>query len=617
MRKTGLWAILALAISATTFGFGSTGVSPTTTLAAETGNNTSTSNSFQGTKNGNPAPGNVSKVDTHALLYSGSTTKVFAHYMPWFGQGGHVNIGYSADDPNQANATVNDMVSRGIQGVVVDWYGQNFSFEDTATQLMLDAAEQHSGFQFAVMIDAGGIKGDPTSGVISELGYAWQKYMQSGSYMKMSGRPVVFYFGVESLGVNWTTVRNSIQGNPIFIFENSAGFSDSFSDGGFAWVGAFGNPADWGQSYLDNFYAAGQANSGKHTVGSTKKGFDDTIASWSMNRVINQNCGQTWLNTFADIGAHYSSSRQLETLQLVTWNDYEEGTAIEMGIDNCVSISGSASGSGLSWSISGNENTINHYTVYISSDGQNLMPVTDVAAGTHSLDLSQFGFASGAYTVYVKAVGQPSIRNHMSGPIGYTSNGASSSAASATPPSGTDMSVSATPTSVTVAQGGTASTSVTLTPSGNVNVPVSLGCSNLPAGLGCSFNTSLVTPGSKAVTTTLTLTATNGSQSASLKKIGGGLASQLALWFPGLGVGMVLFRDKKRSRKTLIALIIVALVLVMIATGCGGGGKGSASSLSFGSSNSSAASTPGTYKITIVAQAGSMQRTTTASVTIQ
>ncbi len=62
-------------------------------------------------------------------------------------------------------------------------------------------------------------------------------------------------------------------------------------------------------------------------------------------------------------------------MQLVTWNDYEEGTEIESGIDNCVSVSAAMAGNSLQWKIAGSEDTIDHYRVYVSSDGQNLMPL--------------------------------------------------------------------------------------------------------------------------------------------------------------------------------------------------------------------------------------------------
>ena len=305
----------------------------------------------------------------------------------------------------------------------------------------------------------------------------------------------------------------------------------------------------------------------------------------------------------------------------MTWNDYEEGTAIEMGIDNCVAVTASVSGNQLTWKISGNENTIHHYTVFISTDGQNLMPVTDVASGTHALDLSQFGFDKGAYNVYVKAMGQPSIRNKMSGVVGWTSDGTGGSSSTiptpapvttADPPSGTDLALTANPSAITVAAGSTATANITLNPTGNFNVPVSLSCSNLPVGVSCSFSQATLTPGSSQTTTQLSLKANSTSASASLF----GAHGTFALWMP-LGFGMVLFGDRKRSRKFWMTLGVLAiLVMALLATGCGGGGK----TANFGSSNtqtSTAASQAGTYQVTIMAQAGTFQRSTTATVTVQ
>lgn len=65
------------------------------------------------------------------------------------------------------------------------------------------------------------------------------------------------------------------------------------------------------------------------------------------------------------------------------------------------------------------ESTVDYYTVFISSDGQNLMSLGDVSAGTHALDLSQFGFAPGNYMLYVKAVAKPSMQNNMSFPVSF------------------------------------------------------------------------------------------------------------------------------------------------------------------------------------------------------
>jgi len=66
-------------------------------------------------------------------------------------------------------------------------------------------------------------------------------------------------------------------------------------------------------------------------------------------------CGQTWLQTFFNLSCMYNAGKPPPYLQLVTWNDYQEATEIESGIDNCVTISASAAANSLQWAISGNE----------------------------------------------------------------------------------------------------------------------------------------------------------------------------------------------------------------------------------------------------------------------
>src|SRR5579871_889007 len=111
-------------------------------LSAQTANNTSAANNFPSQSNGNLGANNVSKVNVHTLLYPGATTKVLAHMMLWFGQSGHMNVGYNSNDAAQVQRQITDMISRGIDGVVIDWYGPNNSI-DQATQLVMHEAEKH------------------------------------------------------------------------------------------------------------------------------------------------------------------------------------------------------------------------------------------------------------------------------------------------------------------------------------------------------------------------------------------------------------------------------------------------------------------------------------------
>jgi PKD repeat protein len=403
-------------------------ITPTTTLSAETANNTSASGTFHAQTNGNAGTGNVSKSSIRNLLYPGSTTRIYAAVMPWFGRTDHMSIGYTSSDPSQISRQISDMRSRGIQGAIIPWYGPDVTINSTTAINFMQAAQTAGNFEFSIMIDVGALLAyaqqngcDTTTQLITDLNYIANTFYGSSAYARVSGRPLIYLFGVEAYYINWSKVRSSVAGNPMLMVRNQGAFSNASADGAYSWVEIdLSNPNDMMLAYLDGFYSAAQSSS-KHTVGSAYKGFDDTLAAWSSNRVVNQQCGLTWLDTFAQANKYYSSSHQLSAFQLATWNDYEEGTEIETGVENCVALSPEVTGSTLSWNIGSqaSESTIDSYEIFISTDGQNLMKLASIAAGTHSLNLAQYNLAARDYVLYVKAVGKASIVNHMSPAVSF------------------------------------------------------------------------------------------------------------------------------------------------------------------------------------------------------
>ena len=435
MRRIHFAAFLLLAIPVA--GWASNYVVPTTTLSAQTANNTSAANTFQNQSNGNLGANNVSKMDVHTLLYSGASTKVFAHLLLWFGGSSHMNIGYNSADPNQVHNQITDMISRGIDGVVIDWYGPNNSI-DQATQAVMNEAEKHPGFTFAIMIDAGAMAQNSCGGcspqqtLTSLLQYVEQKYFVSSAYFTIDGQPVVANFNIDdSYRVDWNALNASVSTHPRFFFQDSQGFTHPLSDGSYSWV--MPQIPNSAMGYLSGFYSAGMGYPNLETVGAAYKGFNDSLASWGSGRVMNQQCGQTWLQTFSEVNSLYNSGKQLPYLQLVTWNDYEEATEIESGIDSCFSLTPSVSGSSLQWNISGNEDTVDHYNAYISTDGQNLMTLTQTSPGDRSVDLCSFPIPAGNYQVFVQAMGKPTLANRIAGPLAYSPTCANTSTASANP----------------------------------------------------------------------------------------------------------------------------------------------------------------------------------------
>jgi hypothetical protein len=607
-------AVSLLAASSVGWASSSSYVVPTTTLAAQTSNNTSAANSFQTQTNGNRGAGNISKVDIHSLLYSGASTKVYAHLMVWFGQSNHMNIGYSSTDPNEVASQINDMVSRGIDGVIVDWYGPGNSM-DQATQLVMQQAEQHPGFTFAIMVDQGAIQWyscsgcSPQQALINDLQYVEKTYFTSPAYMTSNGQPIVTNFDVDnSYSIDWNAVNSALSTHPLFLFQNNGGFTQTLSSGSYSWV--MPTTSDYGMSYLSSFYDTGMGFQNEETVGATYKGFNDSLASWGSGRIMGQQCGQTWLQTFSEINGLYNSGKQLTGLQLVTWNDYEEATEIESGIDNCFLLSGSTSGNTLQWNISGNENTVDHYTVYISADGQNLMALTDVATGNYSLNLCAFPIPNATYTMFVQAVGKPTLANQITGAINYNATCAATMTPPPPPPPTPSVSLSAAPSSLTIQAGQSGAFTVVAQPqSGSFNNTIALSCSGLPSNLSCAFSPASITPGSSAVSSTLTISAA----AVTARSLPHGKAFPIyAAWLLPLGMVGFAFGDKlQRGRSLQILALCAILSLGMVASSCGG------SASKPGAQNAPLNPLSSSYAVTVVGSASSTALSTTVNVVVQ
>jgi len=338
----------------------------------------------------NPVPGNVSKLDVHRLLYPGNNTKVFAHVMPWWCMtpgstqtgngtlcGSHIQIGYTANDTATAKAQVDDIASRGFDGLDFAYYGRLKDYNDvalklrdeiesrcdaTACPLTLTLMEEQGSFQWTKCPqDGGGVDQTAclTQAINDDLDYMDANFFNRRSYLRVdpltklpssSGRPVVPFFICEECwtnpGPNWGQVWGAVRahaqtlanGNGLFLFRNAPGFAHVEADGAFAWVNWYGTDP-YGLNYLADFYAKSVLPQNQQLLpwGAAWKGFNDVGASWapSPSRYMGQQCGNTWLQTFNAVNAYYSSSNQLPFLTIPTWNDYEEGTAIEKGLANC------------------------------------------------------------------------------------------------------------------------------------------------------------------------------------------------------------------------------------------------------------------------------------------
>ncbi|MBV8208360.1 MAG: hypothetical protein JO041_16365 [Acidobacteria bacterium] len=274
---------------------------------------------------------------------------LLAAYQPWFGHGNHLNVGYSSQDPAVLRRQIEQARELGISAFVVNWYGPRYEYEDRSYGLLQSAAAG-AGFHTALMYDEDvNNSGPATDKVIVDLQYAYDRYIgpnaisSRSAYLRLNGRPVVFIFP-KGGGTDWDRVRqvaNSWEEPPLLLMKDiQARFASDF-DGFYAWVqpGAEGwarDGSNWGHDYLEDFYRRMSSQfPDKLAVGAAWPGFDDSQAAWSRNRHISSRCGRTFDESLHLYRRYYGGSHPLPFLLIETWNDYEEGTAIERGIDTC------------------------------------------------------------------------------------------------------------------------------------------------------------------------------------------------------------------------------------------------------------------------------------------
>jgi len=279
---------------------------------------------------------------------SGEPT-MLAAYLPWFGQPGHINVGYSSQDRVVLDQQIDQAKQLGIAAFVVNWYGQRHTFEDKAYTLMQEAAAEKN-FKVAIMYDED--DSDPateTDNIISDLQYAYEHYIgphavvPRDAYLTYEDKPMIFIFP-KGGQVDWNRVRQAVNGwetPALLIFKDIHPDLANVFDGFYAWInpgkqGWQPDGSNWGQQYLENFYKTMAINyPDKIAVGAAWPGFNDSKASWSQDRKMDSRCGRTFLDTLRLYHRYYDQQHPLPFLMIETWNDYEEGSAIERGVDTC------------------------------------------------------------------------------------------------------------------------------------------------------------------------------------------------------------------------------------------------------------------------------------------
>jgi len=161
-----------------------------------------------------------------------------------------------------------------------------------------------------------------------------------------------------------------------------------------------------------------------------------------------------------------------------------------------------------------------------------------------------------------------------------------------------NFTIALNPTSISVQAGKSGTTTITVQDEAGFNSNISFACSGLPSGATCSFST--LTVPTPAGTSYSALTVTTSADTAALHRTP-------SLRFPGsvLAVAICCFGWKKRRRPPMLLLFALCFASLSLVTACSGG-----------SSGGGGGPQPVTSTITVNATSGTLQHSTTFSLTV-
>lgn len=259
--------------------------------------------------------------------------QIASHYLPRTGP-------YDSSDPHILEYQTILMKLSGIDGVIVDWYGIS-SFRDYGVlhkaTLALFEATQKAGLIFAVCYEDSTVKEMVKNGYLNAdealkhgqevVRFMDQHWFHDPSYLKHEDQPLVFTFGPQYFksASDWESMFSVATPSPALITLD--GHLVAGALGTYPWPPMRGIDLNQAavEAYLKQFYRKARRN--PYLVGGAFPGFHD----------IYQQAGVRASYGFLDAqeGDIFRLTLQMaleqnpDVIQLITWNDYGEGTIIE------------------------------------------------------------------------------------------------------------------------------------------------------------------------------------------------------------------------------------------------------------------------------------------------
>jgi len=264
---------------------------------------------------------------------------IASHYYPQIGP-------YDSADPVVLEYHVLLMKLSGIDGVVADWYGQenyqDYGLINQRTLALLDYTRR-AGLKFVLCYEDRTVQQKINGGYITAanaianaqqtMRYAQTNYFNSANYLQFSNKPVLLNFGAVYFQNNsqWVSIFSVLSNQPAFFSEDQR---FPVAMGAYNWPpmhlasgGVLSSNSLY--NYLTTFQNNGASWPG--FISSAFPRFKDIYQQAGLGYTygtLDDANGQTFRSLLKR-----ALTNNAAMVQLVTWNDYGEGTAIEPTVE--------------------------------------------------------------------------------------------------------------------------------------------------------------------------------------------------------------------------------------------------------------------------------------------
>ncbi|MGB0578770.1 MAG: hypothetical protein ACPGVU_03615 [Limisphaerales bacterium] len=257
---------------------------------------------------------------------------IWSHYHPLIGL-------YDSTDPAVLECHLLQMKLAGVDGVVVDWYGisdyADYPQIHEAAQAMFAATAKY-GMKFAacfedrsvdLLVKRDQLKRDEVGDHLAKtFGWMQENWVSKANYFRLNGSPMILNFGPMFVREpdTWAVGFERLTEEPVFLGLHHL-WKQAGADGGFTWV----HKAPWDGPQDENVvlkrieesFTYFSTNHTRH-LASAYPGFNDVYKE-SYGKLDHRG-GDVLRQTL-----QVALNGPWPGVQLVTWNDYGEGTMIE------------------------------------------------------------------------------------------------------------------------------------------------------------------------------------------------------------------------------------------------------------------------------------------------